>query len=77
MVRFTGRSHDAYVFSQSDLNTKLEQWLRFPGLRIQDTYHILGDSAFPCLKQLMVPYKWYAAGLNDEQKKFNQHLSSK
>ena len=39
-------SQDAYVFSQSDLNNWLEQWLRVPGLCIEDTFYIIGYSAF-------------------------------
>ena len=77
VIFILGQSHDAFVFSQSDLNLKLQDWMQVPGCRIEDSFHIIGDSAFPCLREIMTPYKRYAAGLNDDQKKFKKHLSSK
>lgn len=40
-----------------------------------DDYFLLGDSAYPCLRQLMVPYK-DNGHLTRQQKIFNQKLSS-
>ena len=72
----TGRSHDAHVFNKSDLNQTLSQKCRIGGLATQNTYHILGDSTFPCLQQMITPYKRYQS-LTRLEKKFNKHLSSK
>ena len=46
-------------------------------LRIDDTFHIIGDSAYPMSNHLMTPYKQRGLKLNDYQKKFNTHLASK
>lgn len=40
-----------------------------------DNYFLLGDSAYPCLKQLMVPYR-DNGHLTRAQRHFNQKLSS-
>lgn len=40
-----------------------------------DNYFLLGDSAYPCLKQLIVPYK-DNGHLTRSQRIFNQKLSS-
>ena len=45
--------------------------------RIDETYHIIGDSAYPMSNHLMTPYKARGAKLTDAQKKFNTHLASK
>ena len=46
-------------------------------VRIDETYHIIGDSAYPMSNYLMTPYKARGVTLNEQQKKFNTHLSSK
>ena len=46
-------------------------------VRIGETYHIIGDSAYPMSNYLMTPYKALGVTLNEQQKKFNTHLSSK
>ena len=46
-------------------------------VRINETYHIIGDSAYPMSNYLMTPYKARGVTLTDHQKKFNTHLSSK
>lgn len=40
-----------------------------------DNYYLLGDSAYPCLKQLIVPYR-DNGHLTRAQRNFNQKLSS-
>lgn len=40
-----------------------------------DNYYLLGDSAYPCLKQLIVPYR-DNGHLTRAQRHFNQKLSS-
>ena len=51
--------------------------MNVPNRNLQDSYHLVADSAFPVVKEIMVPYKRYGGPLNDRQKKFNKHLSSK
>ena len=59
IVQLISRLHDTYVFSQSDLNDKLQDWMRTPGRAIRDTYHIIGDSTFLCLKEVNV-FKFFS-----------------
>jgi len=47
-----GSVHDARVLRVSPLGTRLEQ-----GQLGDPAYHILGDSAYPLLPQLLVPYR--------------------
>ena len=51
--------------------------LYVPGLDTEQLYHILGDSAYPTIKQLMSAYQHHRQGITYAQKKYNQHLSSK
>ena len=47
-------------------------------LRIDETFHIIGDSAYPNSNHLITPYKTTrGAKLTDVHKKFNTHLASK
>ena len=46
-------------------------------LRIDETFHIIGDSAYPMSNHLIAPYKHRGVKLTNTQKKFNTHLSSK
>ena len=46
------------------------------GLRIDETFHIIRDSAYPLSNYLMVPFK-KRNNLTDQEKKFNTHLASK
>ena len=45
--------------------------------RIDETFHILGDSAYPMSNYLMAPYRTRARTLSECEKKFNTHLASK
>ena len=47
------------------------------GQRIDQTYHIIGDSAYPLSNHLMVPYKHKKNSLTHAQKVFNTNLASK
>ena len=79
-VGWPGRSHDSRVFRHNPLYRTLPDRLLAPQPRpIVETYHIVGDSAFPISQQVMTPFKreQNQAQLNDVQKKFNKHLSSK
>ena len=63
------------VFTRSDLNLELQEKMRIPGLATQYSYHIIADSAFPCLKEIMTPYRRHP-GMTANERKFNKHLSS-
>ena len=45
--------------------------------RIDETFHLIGDSAYPMSNHLMVPFKARGRKLTDNEKKFNTHLASK
>ena len=61
-----GSVHDARVLRVTPLSCPLEQASEF---------HVLGDSAYPLLPQLMVPYK-DNGHLTPAQRKYNSCLSS-
>uniref|UniRef100_A0A2S2PQ09 Putative nuclease HARBI1 n=1 Tax=Schizaphis graminum TaxID=13262 RepID=A0A2S2PQ09_SCHGA len=67
-----GSSHDARVFKNSSLGNTL---INNPQEMISKDLHILGDSAFPLLENLLVPYKATHI-LSDREKLFNRRLSS-
>eukprot|EP00102_Acyrthosiphon_pisum_P011463 XP_008180195.1 PREDICTED: uncharacterized protein LOC103308511 [Acyrthosiphon pisum] len=67
-----GSSHDARVFKNSSLGNTL---LNNPQEIISKELHILGDSAFPLLDNLMVPYKATHI-LSESEKLFIRRLSS-
>lgn len=66
-----GSTHDANVLRRSDIWTFMNNGAeeKFP----QDT-HLVGDKAYPCLPQLMTPYK-DNGHLTNQQKNFNFLLS--
>ena len=73
-----GSSHDSRVFSNNPLYRTLPDRLRTGPGRLIDSYHIVADSAFPLKPEVLTPFKnARAAPLNDVQKKYNTHLSSK
>ena len=74
-----GRSHDSRVFRHNPLYQTLPHRLRKnPEGRLIESYHILGDSAFPVSPQVITPFKRLPnQDLNVVQKKFNRNLSSK
>ena len=75
-----GRMNDGFIFRRSALKEKLEaqaeQFLRlgrsYDGIQIP--LHLIGDSAFPLVHNLMKPYPQLAQ-LNDDQRNFNFRLS--
>ena len=71
-----GKAHDARVFNHSPLREKLADLCYALNQHLDETYHILGDSAYPLSNHLMTPYR---ARLNMSlaQKKFNTNLASK
>ena len=44
---------------------------------LDETYHIIGDSAYPLSNYLITPYCVRKQGMSVQQKKFNTHLASK
>ena len=44
---------------------------------MDETFHLLGDSAYPMSNYLMSPYCTRARALSESEKKFNTHLASK
>ena len=71
-----GHTHDHTVFRNSPLCKYLVDLLNIPGTQIQDTYHLIGDSVYPLLQQIMIPYKRTSGPLTRAESKFNLHLSS-
>ncbi|XP_025155207.1 protein ALP1-like isoform X1 [Harpegnathos saltator] len=67
-VGYPGSVHDTRVFKNSPVRNDLHELCR-------DNYYLLGDSAYPCLKQLIVPFKDNGY-LTHAQRNFNQKLSS-
>lgn len=65
-IGFPGSVHDARVFRSSPLFNTLEE-------KCGENY-ILGDSAYPCLRNLLTPYKDTGA-LTNVQKQYNKKLS--
>ena len=74
-----GISHDARVFRNNPLYRTLPHRLRHRNVnRLAETFHIVGDSAFPLSPQVLTPFKRRRGhALNDVQKKYNTHLASK
>ena len=72
-----GRSHDSRVFTNNPLYVTLPGYLRHRQIhRLSETYHIVGDSAFPLSPQLLTPFQNWN-NLNCVQRKYNRNLSSK
>ena len=51
--------------------------MHIPNLRLDETYHIIADSAYPLSNHLLVPYRSRRTNISDSAKKFNTHLASK
>ena len=75
--RWPGRAHDAQVWHMSPLCKDLHELCLFDNQRIDETFHIIGDSAYPMSNHLMVPFRTRGRKLTDIEKKFNTHLASK
>lgn len=70
-VGWVGSAHDARVFRKSDIKALIEEKRdeMFP-----NHGHLIGDSAYPNLQYLLVPFKDFGR-LTDAQKKYNNRLS--
>ncbi|XP_036322314.1 putative nuclease HARBI1 [Rhagoletis pomonella] len=66
-VGYPGSCHDSWVFKNSTLYNKLPSYCK--------DYYLLGDSAYPCNKYLITPYK-DNGHLTNANKLFNIKLSS-
>ena len=75
--RWPGRAHDARVWHRSPIFKALPDLCYIEGQRIDETFHIIGDSAYPLSNHLMVPYKQKKNSLTHAQKVFNTNLASK
>ena len=67
--------HDARIWNKSPLKEVLIELMECRNVRIDETYHILGDSAYPMSNYLITPYKTRGVKLNDQQNKLNTHLA--
>ena len=73
-----GRASDAGVFNKSSLKPKLDTLMDMPNRDLPNTFHIVGDSAFPIQKSLMTPYKSvFGEALDRVRSFYNKCLSSK
>ncbi|XP_066599980.1 putative nuclease HARBI1 [Prorops nasuta] len=68
LVGYPGSVHDARVLNESPLAERMEEnWT--------NGVYLLGDNAYPCRKELLVPYK-DNGHLTHAQKNYNKKLSS-
>ncbi|XP_028047037.1 putative nuclease HARBI1 [Monomorium pharaonis] len=67
-IGYPGSVHDARVFRESPVYNNLD-------ILCEDDGYLLGDSAYPCLQRLIVPYR-DNGHLTRAQINFNQRLSS-
>ena len=73
-----GRAHDSRVWKHSHVFKQLDNYLADGNRSLIDSYHIVADSAFPCRKHLMTPYKSpFGQELDRVRSHFNRCLSSK
>ena len=71
-----GKAHDARVFNHSPLREELADLCYVPNQCLDETYHILGDSAYPLSNHVMTPYR-VRSNMSLAEKKFNTNLASK
>lgn len=62
-----GKLHDARIFRMSFIYNTITT--------MNNTYHLLGDSAYPIMENLLTPYRDYGE-LSQEQKSFNLKFSA-
>ena len=65
------------MFAQSPIAEDLNDLCHVENKRIDETFHIIGDSAYPLSNHLLTPYRVRKQNMTLEQKKFNTHLASK
>ena len=64
------------MFNHRPLREDLTELCHVPDRCLVETYHILGDSAYPLLNHLITPYR-VKSNMSLAQKKFNTNLASK
>ena len=74
--RWPGRAHNARVWQKSPLSMKLADLCYVDGRHLEESYHILRDTAFLLSNHLITHYRLRGGWLGVEKKKFNTHLSS-
>ena len=73
-----GRSADGSVLKHSPLSQTLPQLMDNNSEYLTDTYHIVGDKAFPLTQHILTPYKKSKRRSRTRaQKIYNKHLASK
>ena len=73
-----GRANDSRFWTNTDTFDNLDNYLADRSRSLIDSYHIVVDSAFPCRKHLMTPYKSpFGEDLDVVRSNFNRCLSSK
>ena len=75
--RWPGRCHDARVWFNSPLFDRIADLCHSDERRLDETYHIIGDSAYPLSNNLMTPYRGNRNSLPAWKQKYNTHLCSK
>ena len=76
--RWPGWAHDARVWLNSDPCRDLPGLCHFPDQRLDETFHIIGDSAYPLSNHLICPFRSTRfTNLDATKKKFNTHLAPK
>ena len=76
VIRWPGEAHDARVWSKSPLCEDLTDLCYMENKRLDETFHILGDSAYPLSNHLITLYR-VRQDMTLAQKKFNTNLASK
>ena len=74
--RSARRAHDAIVWQCSPLHDLLTDHCYMEDRTLEDSYHILGDSAYPLSNYLITPYHVRDGRLDAVKKRFNTHLVS-
>ena len=73
-----GRSADSGVLRHSPLSRTIDDLMECDSAFLTDTYHIVGDKAFPLSKHILTPYKKSQLRRRTRaQKIYNKHLASK
>ena len=75
-LRSAGRAHDTKVWQRSPLHNLFSDHCHMDDRTLEDSYHILGDSAYPLSNYLITPYHVRGGRLDAEKKKLNTHLVS-
>ena len=65
------------MYAQSPLAEDLPNLCYMENRRLDETFHIIGDSAYPLSNYLITPYRVRKQNMTVQEKKFNTHLASK